>query len=79
MLPPSRAGGYDRAMMSARLRKLVGLVAILAFLTAYVAVVATVGDRIPRHWAVQVIYFGLAGVLWGVPLFPLISWMNRGR
>jgi uncharacterized membrane protein len=65
--------------MSARLRKLIGLVAILAFLTAYVAVVATLGDRIPKQWAVQLIYFGLAGVLWGVPLFPLIRWMNRGR
>jgi hypothetical protein len=78
MLPRPRRAGYDRAM-TARLRKLIGLVAILAFLTAYVVVVATVGDHIPRHWAVQVIYFGLAGVVWGVPLFPLISWMNRGR
>jgi len=65
--------------MSARLRKLVGMIGILAFLTAYVVVVATLGDRLPKTWLVQVIYFGLAGVVWGVPLFPLISWMNRGR
>ena len=65
--------------MSARLRKLIGLAAILAFLTAYVALVATLGDRVPKHWAVQLLYFGLAGVLWGLPLFPLIAWMNRGR
>jgi hypothetical protein len=65
--------------MSARLRKLVGMIGILAFLTAYVVVVATLGDRLPKSWLVQVIYFGLAGVVWGVPLFPLISWMNRGR
>jgi hypothetical protein len=65
--------------MSARVRKLIGLFGILGFLTAYVAVVATLGDHIPKHWAVQALYFGLAGVLWGVPLFPLISWMNRGR
>jgi len=78
MLPPPASARYD-APMSARVRKLIGLVGILAFLTAYVAIVATIGDRIPKHWAVQVIYFGLAGVLWGFPLFPLISWMNRGR
>ena len=65
--------------MSARLRKLVGMIGILAFLAAYVAVVATLSDRLPNIWWVQVIYFGLAGVLWGVPLLPLISWMNRGR
>jgi uncharacterized protein DUF2842 len=78
MLPPRREGRYD-PRMTARVRKLIGMVAILAFLAAYVAVVATLGDRLPRNWLVQVIYFGLAGVLWGVPLFPLISWMNRGR
>ena len=73
--PPAR---YDPAM-SPRLRKFIGLVAILAFLAAYVAAVATIGGRLPQHWLVQVVFYGLAGTLWGVPLFPLISWMNRGR
>lgn len=65
--------------MSARLRKLIGLFGIMGFLAAYVAVVATLGDHLPKHWAVQVIYFALAGTLWGVPLFPLIRWMDAGR
>ena len=65
--------------MSARVRKLIGMVGILAFLTAYVAVVATLGELVPKQWAFQVLYYGLAGLLWGVPLLPLISWMNRGR
>jgi hypothetical protein len=78
MLPPSARARYDRAM-SARLRKLIGMIGILAFLTAYVVAVATLGDHVPKLWWVQAIYFGLAGVLWGVPLFPLITWMNRGR
>ncbi|HEV2531555.1 DUF2842 domain-containing protein [Phenylobacterium sp.] len=65
--------------MSPRLRKLIGMIAILAFLATYVAMVATIGDHIPKHWAWQGLYFGLAGILWGVPLFPLISWMNRER
>jgi len=78
MLPRPGPARYDPPM-SARLRKLIGLIGILAFLTAYVALVATLSDHIPKHWAVQVAYFAVAGVLWGVPLFPLISWMNRGR
>jgi len=65
--------------MSARLRKLIGLVGILAFLTAYVVVVSKIGDYVPKRWAWQGLYYGLAGLCWGVPLFPLISWMNRGR
>jgi hypothetical protein len=65
--------------MSARVRKLIGMIGILAFLAAYVAGVTTIGDHIPQRWYFEVIYYGLAGVLWGVPLLPLITWMNRGR
>jgi hypothetical protein len=65
--------------MSPRLRKLIGLVAILAFLTAYVLVAARISDFVPPAGPWRLIYFALAGVLWGVPLFPLISWMSRGR
>ena len=65
--------------MPARLRKLIGLFGILGFLTAYVVGVITVGEHVPRYWAAELAYYGLAGVLWGVPILPLISWMNRGR
>jgi len=65
--------------MSARVRKLIGMVGILAFLTAYIVVVVTIGGMIPQHWAAQLALYGITGVLWGVPIFPLISWMNRGR
>jgi hypothetical protein len=64
--------------MSARLRKLIGLVGILGFLLVYVLVAAKLSDYVPRGpW--QAVYFVLAGTLWGVPLFPLITWMSRGR
>lgn len=65
--------------MSARLRKLIGLFAILAFLTLYIAVAARLSDLVPSSGPWKFLYFALAGTLWGVPLFPLISWMSRGR
>ena len=65
--------------MSPRLRKFIGMIAILAFLAVYVTVVASLGDEIPNHWLAQLAYYGIAGALWGVPLFPLIRWMNRER
>ena len=64
--------------MSARLRKLIGLFAILGFLGLYVWAVIGLGEHVPAHWAAQLAYYGLAGVLWGVPILPLIRWMNRG-
>ena len=63
--------------MPPRLRKLIGLFAILAFLALYVIAFATLGDYVPKHWAAQLAYFAVAGTLWGVPLFPLIRWMER--
>lgn len=65
--------------MPARLRKLIGLFGILGFLTAYVVAVIAVGERVPAHWAAQIAFYALAGVLWGVPILPLITWMNRGK
>ena len=65
--------------MPARLRKLIGLFAILGFLLFYVGLVVQGARFVPEHGPWQFCYFALAGVLWGVPILPLISWMNRGR
>jgi hypothetical protein len=66
-------------LSSARVRKLIGLFGILIFLVLYAALVATVGDHVPKHWAAQLGFYLVAGTAWGVPILPLISWMNRGR
>jgi hypothetical protein len=63
--------------MSPRLRKFIGMVTILVFLLVYITVVASLGDEVPKHWAAQLAYYGVFGTFWGVPLFPLIRWMNR--
>ncbi len=65
--------------MSARQRKLIGMFAILAFVTAYAVAAVAIGERLPDHIAVQVLFYGVVGLAWGVPILPLISWMNRGR
>ena len=63
--------------MSPRLRKLIGMLAILLFLAIYVMLASKIGDYVPTHWAAQLAYYAVAGTLWGVPLFPLIRWMER--
>jgi hypothetical protein len=65
--------------LSARVRKLIGLVGLLAFIVLYVGLMVRIGERIPAHWAAQLAFYTIAGVSWGVPVLPLISWMNRGR
>jgi hypothetical protein len=65
--------------MPARFRKLIGLFGVLIFLAAYIAVAVIVADLLPSHWLVQLGYFAVVGVAWGLPLLPVFRWMNRGR
>ena len=65
--------------MSARVRKFIGGIGIVAFLGAYAWAVVSLGERLPDHRVAQLAFYGLAGLAWGVPILPLISWMNRGR
>ena len=65
--------------MSPRSRKLVGSVGVLAFLAFYIWAATAVAERLPDDTAVQLLYFAVVGTLWGLPLFPLIAWVQRGR
>ena len=62
--------------MNPRIRKLVGMLAMLVFLVVYAAVAIIVADLLPTHPAVDLVYFLVVGVAWGLPLFPLMKWMN---
>ena len=60
------------------MRKAIGGLIMMAFLTAYVWAAATLGGRLPDQWAIRLIYYAVVGTAWGLPLIPLITWMNRG-
>lgn len=65
--------------MSPHLRKLIGSIALLVFLATYVVVAATLADHLPDHRLVQLLFFAVVGIAWGVPLLPLFTWMELGR
>ena len=65
--------------MSARLRKAIGGLAMLVFLAAYIWAMSTLGQMVPDMWAAKLAFYLVAGTAWGLPLIPLIAWMNRGR
>ena len=66
-------------IQSARTRKFIGLFGLMAFLAGYIWLMSTIGDYVPKHWLAQLAFYVVAGMSWGVPILPLISWMNRGR
>jgi hypothetical protein len=50
----------------------------LAGFAAYIAAVVVLADRVATlHWAIQAVYFVVAGVLWAVPAHFLILWAGR--
>jgi hypothetical protein len=65
--------------MTARTRKLIGTVALLAFLILYAWTAAAIGAgriSLAPAWA-QFTYFLVAGLLWVLPAGLLIRWMQR--
>jgi hypothetical protein len=60
--------------MGLRTRRAIASVGIVVFLVFYVWLVIAVGARVPDHPVATLLFYGLAGTLWGVPLLPLMSW-----
>jgi hypothetical protein len=46
---------------------------------AYVGAVVRLAAFVPDHGPLQFLYYAACGLCWGLPVFPLISWMNRGK
>jgi hypothetical protein len=65
--------------MPARVRKLIGGIAIVSFVIAYAILAVTISGWLPKSPAVELPYYLIVGIAWGVPIIPLITWMNRGR
>ena len=61
-------------------RKPAGIVFILLIIAGWAALVVTGADRLAGlPWPVHALYFILAGLVWVLPLKPLLRWMETGR
>lgn len=67
--------------MTRRRRKLIGAVVMIAFVCVYSLVVMAIAQgRIqdaPKF--AQTIFYFVGGLLWVLPLLPLIRWMEKGE
>lgn len=65
--------------MPQRIRKLVGTIVLVTFVSIYALVTMTVAAaKLPgtAGW-VQLIFFAVAGLLWVLPAAALIAWMSK--
>jgi len=65
--------------MDTRTRKAIGCFGLLAYMTVYALLAASLGlalaPALPT-WA-ELAYYAVAGIVWILPLKPLFSWMNN--
>ena len=61
-------------------RKPAGVFAILALIAIWAALIVSLSDEVGR-WPVllQAVFYLIAGIVWILPLKPLLRWMETGR
>lgn len=64
--------------MSLRLRRFVAMIGVLVFLTGYVWAVVAIGERLPDNAMADLVFYGVAGIAWGLPIIPLLRWAEGG-
>lgn len=65
--------------MHPRLRRLIAMVGVLAFLVLWVWGVIALRGLFPASSWIDFAFFAIGGTLWGLPLIPLLNWAERGR
>lgn len=65
--------------MPKTLRKLTGVVLIIALVLIYALVATTVAAATlgAAHWSIHLLYFLVTGLLWILPAMAIIKWMER--
>lgn len=61
-------------------RKPAGIFGIIAYITLWAIIVASLAAHVGK-WPilVQAIFYLVAGIIWIVPLKPVLKWMETGR
>jgi hypothetical protein len=61
-------------------RKPAGIFLILLLIAGWAALVASGADLLAGlPWPVHALYFVVAGIVWILPLKPLLRWMETGK
>ena len=64
--------------MPVRARRFVAAVGMLAFLTFWIWGAVTLSTRLPDNFLIELLFYAVAGTCWGLPLFPMLKWAERG-
>ena len=61
-------------------RKPAGALAIIGIIAVWAMLVASLSPFVGQwHWVFQAVFYLVAGIVWILPLKPLLLWMETGR
>ena len=61
-------------------RKPAGMLLIVAIIIVWAMLVASLSGVVGQwHWALQLAFYVVAGIVWITPMKPLLRWMEGGR
>jgi uncharacterized membrane protein len=64
--------------MKVRMRKFLGMLALLGGLAVYILIAMLIGVRLAgSHWALELVFYVVAGIVWVFPVRYLMVWMQR--
>jgi hypothetical protein len=70
----------DRLPVKPTWRKPAGILFILLLIAGWAVLVANGAELLAGlPWPVHALYFTVAGIVWILPLKPLLQWMETGR
>lgn len=60
--------------MGARTRRFIAMLGVIAFLVVWVWGAVAIRGLLPPSQLIDLLVFAVAGIGWGVPLYPLFRW-----
>lgn len=65
--------------MPLRLKKIFGALLVVVFMLFWVWLAVSLSGFVPDNKFWEMIFYTIAGLGWGVPLFPLLQWMEKTK
>jgi membrane protease YdiL (CAAX protease family) len=65
--------------MGPRTRRFVAMLGVLVFVAVWIWGAIAIRGLLPPGSLIDLLVYAVAGVGWGVPLYPLFKWAEGGR
>ncbi len=63
--------------MPQRLKKIIGALAICAFVVFWMVLTVSLSGLVPRNVIAETIFYIVMGLGWAFPLMPVLKWMEK--